>query len=62
MRLINREDQVSMLLVEQNATLALGHRPHRLPARDRRGRHLRADREKIKNDENVKRSYLATEV
>ncbi len=57
MRLINQEDQVSMLLVEQNASLALGiaHTAYLLET----GRvAVSGPSETIRNDENVRRAYL----
>ena len=57
MRQINREDQVSMLLVEQNATLALdiAHRAYLLET----GRvAVSGPSEDIRRDENVRRAYL----
>ena len=57
LRQINEEDKVSMLLVEQNATLALdlAHDAYLLET----GRvALSGTSEEIKNDETVRRSYL----
>ncbi|MGE0312417.1 MAG: ABC transporter ATP-binding protein [Lautropia sp.] len=57
MRLINTEDQVSMLLVEQNASLALGiaHTAYLLET----GRvAISGPSETVRADENVRRSYL----
>jgi branched-chain amino acid transport system ATP-binding protein len=57
MRQINREDQVSMLLVEQNASLALdiAHEAYLLET----GRiALSGPSEQIRRDENVRRAYL----
>ena len=57
MRRINTEDQVSMLLVEQNASLALGiaHTAYLLET----GRvEVSGPSEVVRNDENVRRSYL----
>jgi branched-chain amino acid transport system ATP-binding protein len=57
MRQINREDRVSMLLVEQNAQLALdiSHDAYLLET----GRTVRSGpSEQIRSDENVRRTYL----
>ena len=57
MRQINREDRVSMLLVEQNAELALdlAHEAYLLET----GRVVRSGpSERIRQDENVRRTYL----
>ena len=57
MRRINREDGVSMLLVEQNASLALdlAHHAYLLET----GRvEISGPSERIKNDETIRRSYL----
>ena len=57
MRQINREDRVSMLLVEQNAQLALdiSHEAYLLET----GRTVRSGpSEQIRSDENVRRTYL----
>ena len=57
MRQINEEDGVSMLLVEQNATLALGLAHHAYLLETGRVA-LSGPSEQIKNDESVRRAYL----
>ena len=57
MRQINEEDGVSMLLVEQNATLALGLAHHAYLLETGRVA-LSGPSEMIKNDESVRRAYL----
>ena len=56
-RVINQQDRVSMLLVEQNAALALEARRPRLPAGDRPRRDLRNGR-RDPQQRAVRRSYL----
>ena len=57
MRTINREDKVSMLLVEQNASLALDLADNAYLL-ETGGVALSGTSEQIKNDESVRRSYL----
>ena len=57
LRQINEADQVSMLLVEQNANLALGFAKHAYLLETGRVV-LSGSAEDIKNDESVRRSYL----
>ncbi len=57
MRSINREDGVSMLLVEQNASLALDLASHAYLLETGRVA-LHGPSEVIKNDESVRRAYL----
>jgi len=57
MRRINKEDGVSMLLVEQNASLALDLADHAYLLETGRVE-LSGPSEKIKNDESVRRAYL----
>jgi branched-chain amino acid transport system ATP-binding protein len=57
MRSINREDKVSMLLVEQNASLALDLADHAYLLETGRVA-LSGPSELIKNDESVRRAYL----
>ncbi|MEN9314337.1 MAG: high-affinity branched-chain amino acid transport ATP-binding protein LivF [Pseudomonadota bacterium] len=57
LRQINEEDKVSMLLVEQNATLALDLAHHAYLLETGRVA-LSGTSEEIKNDETVRRSYL----
>ena len=47
-----------MLLVEQNAALALDARRPRLPDRDRPARDGRPAQRDLRDDENVRRAYL----
>ena len=57
MRAINREDKVSMLLVEQNASLALDLADHAYLLETGRVA-LSGPSAQIKNDESVRRAYL----
>ena len=57
MRRINKEDGVSMLLVEQNASLALDLADHAYLLETGRVA-LSGPSDKIKNDESVRRAYL----
>jgi len=57
MRTINKEDRVSMLLVEQNASLALDLADHAYLLETGRVA-LSGPSEVIKNDESVRRAYL----
>ena len=57
MRQINREDRVSMLLVEQNASIALDLADHAYLLETGRVA-LSGTSERIKRDENVRRAYL----
>ncbi len=57
MRTINKEDGVSMLLVEQNASLALDLADHAYLLETGRVA-LSGPSERIKNDESVRRAYL----
>ena len=57
MRTINKEDRVSMLLVEQNASLALDLSDHAYLLETGRVA-LSGPSETIKNDESVRRAYL----
>ena len=57
MRQINREDRVSMLLVEQNASIALDLADHAYLLETGRVA-LSGTSERIKGDENVRRAYL----
>lgn len=57
MRTINKEDQVSMLLVEQNASLALDLADHAYLLETGRVA-LSGPSQTIKNDESVRRAYL----
>ena len=57
MRTINREDHVSMLLVEQNASLALDLADHAYLIETGRVA-LSGPSSEIKNDESVRRAYL----
>jgi branched-chain amino acid transport system ATP-binding protein len=57
MRTINEEDHVSMLLVEQNASLALDLADHAYLLETGRVA-LSGPSEQIKNDESVRRAYL----
>jgi branched-chain amino acid transport system ATP-binding protein len=57
MRTINQEDGVSMLLVEQNASLALDLSDHAYLLETGRGA-LAGPSATIKNDESVRRAYL----
>jgi branched-chain amino acid transport system ATP-binding protein len=57
MRTINREDHVSMLLVEQNASLALDLADHAYLLETGRVA-LSGPSSDIKNDESVRRAYL----
>jgi branched-chain amino acid transport system ATP-binding protein len=57
MRTINREDRVSMLLVEQNASLALDLADHAYLLETGRVA-LSGPSDTIKNDESVRRAYL----
>ena len=57
MRTINEEDKVSMLLVEQNASLALDLADHAYLLETGRVE-VSGPSEQIKNDETVRRSYL----
>jgi branched-chain amino acid transport system ATP-binding protein len=57
MRRINKEDGVSMLLVEQNASLALDLADHAYLLETGRVE-LSGPSDKIKNDESVRRAYL----
>ena len=57
MRAINKEDGVSMLLVEQNASLALDLADHAYLLETGRVA-LSGPSEQIKNDESVRRAYL----
>ena len=57
MRQINEEDGVSMLLVEQNASLAL-NLAHHAYLLETGNVALSGPSEQIKNDESVRRSYL----
>jgi branched-chain amino acid transport system ATP-binding protein len=57
MRSINREDGVSMLLVEQNASIALDLADHAYLLETGRVA-LSGPSEQIKNDESVRRAYL----
>jgi branched-chain amino acid transport system ATP-binding protein len=57
MRTINQEDRVSMLLVEQNASLALDLADHAYLLETGRVA-LSGPSEVIKNDESVRRAYL----
>ena len=57
MRTINREDKVSMLLVEQNASLALDLADHVYLLETGRVA-LSGPSEQIRNDESVRRAYL----
>ena len=57
MRTINKEDRVSMLLVEQNASLALDLADHAYLLETGRVA-LSGPSETIKNDESVRRAYL----
>jgi branched-chain amino acid transport system ATP-binding protein len=57
MRTINQEDRVSMLLVEQNASLALDLADHVYLLETGRVA-LSGPSEQIKNDESVRRAYL----
>jgi branched-chain amino acid transport system ATP-binding protein len=57
MRTINREDKVSMLLVEQNASLALDLADHAYLLETGRVA-LSGPSETIKNDESVRKAYL----
>ena len=57
MRTINQEDRVSMLLVEQNASLALDLADHAYLLETGRVA-LSGPSETIKNDESVRRAYL----
>jgi branched-chain amino acid transport system ATP-binding protein len=57
MREINQQDSVSMLLVEQNATLALGLADHAYLLETGRVA-ISGPSEEIRNDENVRRAYL----
>ncbi len=57
MRSINKEDGVSMLLVEQNASLALDLADHAYLLETGRVA-LHGPSEVIKNDESVRRAYL----
>ena len=57
MRTINKEDHVSMLLVEQNASLALDLADHAYLLETGRVA-LSGPSEAIKNDESVRRAYL----
>ena len=57
MRTINQEDRVSMLLVEQNASLALALADHVYLLETGRVA-LSGPSEQIKNDESVRRAYL----
>ena len=57
MRQINREDQVSMLLVEQNANLALDIAHHAYLLETGRVA-LSGPSAEIRRDENVRRAYL----
>jgi branched-chain amino acid transport system ATP-binding protein len=57
MRSINQEDGVSMLLVEQNASLALDLADHAYLLETGRVA-LSGPSEVIKNDESVRRAYL----
>ena len=58
---INRESRVSLLLVEQNADLALGDRGPCLSRRDGAHRDARPGRE-IRADEGIRRAIWGTEV
>jgi branched-chain amino acid transport system ATP-binding protein len=57
MRTINQEDKVSMLLVEQNASLALDLADHVYLLETGRVA-LSGPSEQIRNDESVRRAYL----
>ena len=57
MRTINQEDKVSMLLVEQNASLALDLADNAYLLETGRVA-VSGTSEQIKNDESVRRSYL----
>ncbi len=57
MRTINKEDKVSMLLVEQNASLALDLADHAYLLETGRVA-LSGPSEQIKNDESVRKAYL----
>jgi branched-chain amino acid transport system ATP-binding protein len=57
MRTINQEDKVSMLLVEQNASLALDLADHAYLLETGRVA-LSGPSEMIKNDESVRKAYL----
>ena len=57
MRTINKEDRVSMLLVEQNASLALDLADHAYLLETGRVA-LSGPSDTIKNDESVRRAYL----
>jgi branched-chain amino acid transport system ATP-binding protein len=57
MRTINEEDKVSMLLVEQNASLALDLADHAYLL-ETGGVALSGPSEQIKNDESVRKAYL----
>ena len=57
MREINQQDKVSMLLVEQNATLALDLADHAYLLETGRVS-ISGPSDVVKNDENVRRSYL----
>ena len=57
MRTINQEDKVSMLLVEQNASLALDLADHAYLLETGRVA-LSGPSETIKNDESVRKAYL----
>lgn len=57
LRTINREEKVSMLLVEQNASLALSVADHAYLLETGRVM-MSGTADKIKSDENVRRSYL----
>ena len=57
MRTINREDKVSMLLVEQNASLALDLADHAYLLETGKVA-LSGPSEQIKNDESVRKAYL----
>ena len=57
MRTINQEDKVSMLLVEQNASLALDLADHAYLL-ETGSVALSGPAEQIKNDESVRKAYL----
>jgi branched-chain amino acid transport system ATP-binding protein len=57
LKAINRQDKVSMLLVEQNATLALDLADHAYLIETGRVV-ISGDSETVKADETIRRSYL----
>ena len=59
---INRDEKVSVLLVEQNSRMALSHLQPRLRALHRLRRRCRAPRKELLTDDRIKAAYLGGDV